>query len=71
MSKNAPYKTPNLRSDGRPVSGRLCVGLPGVGEEEVSCSLECPLDCVLSPWSPWDTEDCQCGLSLANITRTR
>ena len=60
-----------FRSDGRPVSGRFCSTLPLPGEVSVSCSVECPLDCVLSSWSPWDESQCQCGLFLANITRTR
>ena len=60
-----------FRSDGRPVSGKFCSTLPLPGEVSVSCSVECPMDCVLSSWSPWDESQCQCGLFLANITRTR
>lgn len=37
----------------------------------MTCSVDCPVDCSLSPWSPWDRTYCQCGLVLTNKTRTR
>jgi hypothetical protein len=59
------------RSDGRPVPAAHCSALPFPWEVRVSCHLDCPLDCLLTPWSPWDASQCQCGTLLANLTRTK
>ena len=60
-----------VRSDGQAVGGSYCRRLEPPGEVRVSCTVECPVDCVVSAWSPWDEAGCRCGLYLANITRTR
>eukprot|EP00090_Calanus_glacialis_P045441 TRINITY_DN8432_c0_g1_i1.p1 TRINITY_DN8432_c0_g1~~TRINITY_DN8432_c0_g1_i1.p1 ORF type:complete len:1537 (-),score=130.83 TRINITY_DN8432_c0_g1_i1:368-4978(-) len=60
-----------FRSDGRPVPASFCVNIAIAGETEVSCNADCPVDCSLSPWSPWDESSCQCDLVLTNLTRHR
>ena len=64
-----------VRSDGRPVSPSLCSHLPGPapGDSRTVCNLECPVDCSLSPWSVWDSAQCECGQAGLgrNLTRRR
>ncbi|XP_054707345.1 thrombospondin type-1 domain-containing protein 7A-like isoform X2 [Uloborus diversus] len=56
-----------LRSDGRQVDGIQCEkGHKSLSlKEPVSkpCYVDCPVDCELSEWSPWNQSDCNaCGL---------
>ena len=62
-----------VRSDGRPVSPHHCDHLGVPGDSRVSCTVDCPVDCLLSPWSHWDSGQCECGdRGLGrNLTRRR
>ena len=62
-----------VRSDGRPVSPDHCHHLSVSGDTKVSCTVDCPVDCLLSPWSDWDPGQCQCGEQGLgrNLTRRR
>ena len=62
-----------VRSDGRPVEPELCSDLPDPGDTRVSvaCTVDCPVDCRLSPWSVWDSAQCQCGAGGEGSQLTR
>ena len=62
-----------VRSDGRPVSARHCSHLLASDDTMVSCTVECPVDCGVSQWSGWSSEQCGCGEAGRghNMTRSR
>ena len=62
-----------VRGDGRPVSPDHCAHLEQEAETQVSCTVECPVDCGVSGWSEWSSEQCRCGEAGLgrNITRSR
>ena len=62
-----------VRGDGRPVSRRHCDHLSQTGDTQVSCTVDCPVDCQLSSWSSWSDLQCQCGKAGLgrNLTRSR
>ena len=33
------------------------------------CTVECPIDCQLSPWSPWNQSECTCGNHFGTLNR--
>lgn len=59
--------------DGRPVRESLCKDShkPKDGDLESWCPTDCPVDCEVSAWSPWDTSSCGCGRTSSNMTRSR
>ena len=62
-----------VRGDGRPVPRRHCDHLSQTGDTQVSCTVDCPVDCQLSSWSSWSDLQCQCGKAGLgrNLTRSR
>ena len=62
-----------VRGDGRPVSARFCDHLSQTGDTQVSCTVDCPVDCQLSTWSVWNSDQCGCGATgaIRNMTRSR
>lgn len=62
-----------VRGDGRPVPRRHCDHLEPPGESLVTCTVDCPVDCQLSTWSQWTSDQCLCGPGgrARNLTRTR
>uniref|UniRef100_T1JAR7 Spondin-like TSP1 domain-containing protein n=1 Tax=Strigamia maritima TaxID=126957 RepID=T1JAR7_STRMM len=55
-----------LRSDGRTVNDRFCeeMNLSRPQSAESWCSVDCPIDCVVSEWSDWNHSECgTCGMS--------
>ena len=60
--------------DGRPVREDMCdaKSRPRGSELETWCPTDCPIDCEVSDWSPWDNSECKCGRDTdMNMTRTR
>lgn len=62
------------RSDGRSVAPEYCIksGVSRPKSEELACMVDCPIDCEVSQWSQWNSDDCNpCGSSLGVIIRRR
>ncbi|XP_033624785.1 thrombospondin type-1 domain-containing protein 7A-like isoform X2 [Asterias rubens] len=61
-----------LLNDGREVDPSICerLNLPKPESLAVPCSVECPEDCILSPWSDWGKCTQACGHSVGR-TRSR
>ncbi|XP_053570076.1 thrombospondin type-1 domain-containing protein 7A [Bombina bombina] len=54
-----------VRSDGKSVDLNYCeeLGLEKTWQMNISCMVECPVNCQLSDWSPWSTCSQDCGLA--------
>lgn len=48
------------RSDGRTVVDRFCADQPRPNPLEKWCYIDCPVDCALEGWSPWNSS-CSCN----------
>lgn len=62
-----------VRSDGKSVDLKYCeeLGLEKNWQMNTSCTVECPLNCQLSDWSPWSECSQTCGLTGKMIRRRR
>ncbi|XP_068083868.1 thrombospondin type-1 domain-containing protein 7B [Anabrus simplex] len=59
------------RSDGRPVEDRFCSEQERPAPTEKWCYVDCPVDCEVTNWSPWNTSECQCGSTGSKMLRYR
>uniref|UniRef100_A0A8C5N0Q9 Thrombospondin type-1 domain-containing protein 7A n=1 Tax=Leptobrachium leishanense TaxID=445787 RepID=A0A8C5N0Q9_9ANUR len=61
-----------VRSDAKSVDLKYCeeLGLETTWQMNISCTVECPVNCLLSDWSTWSGCSKDCGLA-GKVTRRR
>ncbi|XP_076059531.1 thrombospondin type-1 domain-containing protein 7B-like [Oratosquilla oratoria] len=67
--RNRPVKC--VRSDGTHVNDRMCPRETRPTPGETWCYVDCPIDCEVTPWTPWDDSKCSCGENPGEMTRQR
>nr|XP_045613807.1 thrombospondin type-1 domain-containing protein 7A-like [Procambarus clarkii] len=50
-----------VRSGGLPVPEWMCPRGTRPSPKETWCYVDCPIDCEVTPWTPWDDSKCSCG----------
>ncbi|KAK4305670.1 hypothetical protein Pmani_022453 [Petrolisthes manimaculis] len=60
-----------VRTGGAAVPDWLCPRDARPSPVETWCYVDCPIDCEVTPWTPWDDSKCSCGEKPGEMTRRR
>ncbi|XP_063600061.1 thrombospondin type-1 domain-containing protein 7B-like [Penaeus indicus] len=60
-----------IRSGDMAVPERFCPRDTRPTPQETWCYVDCPIDCEVTPWTPWDDSKCSCGENSGEMIRHR
>ncbi|XP_071515666.1 thrombospondin type-1 domain-containing protein 7B-like [Panulirus ornatus] len=60
-----------VRSGGVAVPDWMCPRDSRPSPIETWCYVDCPIDCEVTPWTPWNDSKCSCGEKPGEMTRRR